>query len=180
MERFWRTLRDGCLRHLGQLASLHDVQVRLHAFLDQHYHVAPHAGLLGRSPASVWDPTESDRKADRITEDMLHAALTVRARRQVRRDTTVSVDGATWQLDQGFLAGRIVTVAHSLLANGGPPWVEQDGKRLPLHSVDPVQNARTGRRPRRPGERRDQVAFDPPGALLRRAAGRRPRRGGDR
>lgn len=178
MERFWRTLRDGCLRHLGQLASLHDVQVRLHAFLDQHYHVAPHAGLLGRSPASVWDPTESDRKADRVTEDALHAALTVRARRRVRRDTTVSVDGATWQLDQGFLAGRIVTVAHSLLANGGPPWVEQDGKRLPLHAVDPVQNARTGRRPRRPGERRSQVAFDPTGALLNRAAGRRPRRGG--
>jgi putative transposase len=182
MERFWRTLRDGCLRHLGQPASLHDVQVRLHAFLDQHYHVAPHAGLLGRSPASVWDPTESERKVDRISEKQLHEALTVRARRRVRRDTTVSVDGATWQLDQGFLAGRVVTVAHSLLANGGPPWVEQDGKRLPLHPVDPAKNGRTRRRPRRPGERRSDVPFDPPGALLARAAGRRPppRHRGDR
>jgi putative transposase len=179
MERFWRTLRDGCLSHLGQLSSLHEVQVRLHAFLDQHYHRAPHAGLLGRAPAAVWDPTESDRKADRITEEMLHAALTVRERRRVRRDTTVSVDGADWQLDQGFLAGRIVTVAHSLLENGGPPWVEQDSKRLPLHPVDPVKNAHTKRRPRRPGERRGKVAFEPAGALLDRAAGRR-RPGGRR
>ena len=32
MERFWRTLREGCLDHLGSLTALHDVQVRLGAF----------------------------------------------------------------------------------------------------------------------------------------------------
>ena len=41
MERFWRTLREGCLDHLGTMASLHDVEVRLYAFLDEHYHRAP-------------------------------------------------------------------------------------------------------------------------------------------
>lgn len=39
MERFWRTLREGCVDHLGTPRSLHDVQVRLLAFLGQHYHV---------------------------------------------------------------------------------------------------------------------------------------------
>jgi hypothetical protein len=29
MERFWRTLREGCLDHFGTLTSLHDVQARL-------------------------------------------------------------------------------------------------------------------------------------------------------
>ena len=32
MERFWRTLREGCLDHLGTMTSLHDVQARLLAF----------------------------------------------------------------------------------------------------------------------------------------------------
>lgn len=46
MERWWRTLREGCLDYIGKESSLHDVQVRLLAFLSQHYHVAPHASLI--------------------------------------------------------------------------------------------------------------------------------------
>lgn len=38
MERFWRSLREGSLGFLGELTSLHEVQVRLLAFLDRHYH----------------------------------------------------------------------------------------------------------------------------------------------
>jgi hypothetical protein len=36
----------------------------------------------------------------------MREALTVRERRRVRRDTTVSIGGTDWELDQGFLAGR--------------------------------------------------------------------------
>src|ERR1044071_3812602 len=54
MERFWRTLREGCLDHLGTMTQLHDVQARLLAFLDEHYHPAPHGGLFGKPPAEVW------------------------------------------------------------------------------------------------------------------------------
>jgi len=180
MERFWRTLRDGCLAHLGSVTSLHDVQVRLGAFLDEHYHVAPHAGLLGKTPGAVWGDSERDRKADAITEDLLRTALTVRERRRIRKDTTVSVDGTPWQLDQGFLAGRVVTVARSLLCDNDPPWIEHDGKRIPLFPVDVTANAKRKRPPRSAdaavGER-EPVAFDPPGALLARAAGRKPRAG---
>jgi putative transposase len=180
MERFWLTLRRGCLDHLGSVASLHDVQVRLGAFLDQHYHRAPHAGLLGRAPVDVWDASEADRRADRITDEKLRAALTVRERRRVRRDTTVSIDGTDWQLDQGFLAGRIVTVARSLLDEREPPWVEHDDKRLPLHAVDPLTNARRRRPPAAPTTAKPApVPFDPAGALLDRAAGRPPRHADD-
>lgn len=177
MERFWRTLRESCLGFVGSLTSLHDVQVRLLAFLDQHYHRAPHAGLLGRTPAQVWDESERDRRADPVDEEMLRTALTVRDRRRVRRDNTVSVEGTDWQLDQGFLAGRIVIVARTLVGHE-PPWVEHDDRRLPLYPVDPVKNARRSRaercadEPTAPGK----TNFDPTGALLDRAL--RRRRGG--
>jgi putative transposase len=181
MERFWRTLREGCLDYVGSVTSLHDVQVRLAAFLDQHYHVAPHASLMGRSPRSVWSAAQSERRPDELTEAKLRDALTVRERRRVRRDTTVSAGGNDWELDQGFLAGRVVTVARSLVGDAAP-WVEHDGKRLALHLVDPVANSRR----KRPRRRHDEapkalvVDFDPPKALLDRAVGRRTKKGGPR
>jgi transposase InsO family protein len=54
MERFWRTLRDQCLRFCGDLGSLHDLDVRLLAWLDEHYHKAPHGGLMGKTPEQVF------------------------------------------------------------------------------------------------------------------------------
>jgi hypothetical protein len=175
MERWWRTLREGCLDHLGSVASLHDVEVRLLAFLDRHYHVAPHASLMGRSPGGVF--AAAKRAADVIDEAKLRDALMVRERRRVRRDTTVSVLGVDYELDQGFLAGRIITVAYSLL--GGVPWVEHEGRRLELRVVDPVKNARRKRLPRQSDAASSAklrlVRFDPPSALLDAAAGRRRR-----
>jgi transposase InsO family protein len=174
MERFWRTLREGCLDFLGQLSSLHDVNVRLWAFLDQHYHVAAHASLMGRSPAVVYETAE--RPADPVDETMLRNALTVRVRRRVRRDSTLPLDGADWETDQGFLAGRLVTVARCLVESHEPPWIDHEGKRLLLRPVDPVHNARRKRAVARVP--RDQpataVVFDPPKALLDRAVGRAP------
>ncbi len=175
MERFWRTLREAVLDHLGSLASLHDVNVRLWAFLDQHYHQAPHAGLLGRSPTSVWQADA--RTVDDLDEARLRQALTVTERRRVRRDTTLSIDGVVWQLDQGYLAGRIVSVGRCLADPSVAPWVEHEGKRLDLHPVDVIKNAKTGRQPRRPGvvaPTAKTIPFDPPRALLDKAAGRAP------
>jgi transposase InsO family protein len=172
MERFWRTLREGCLDHLGSLSSLHDVQVRLGAFLDQHYHIAPHASLMGKTPAEVWDASEHQRKADVVSEEMLRRALTVRDRRRVRRDTTVKIKGREFELDQGFLAGRLVTVAYSLVGDD-PPWVEHDGKRYSLSPVDAVANSKKKRRRDQPPST-PSVPFDPARALLDRAAGRPP------
>jgi putative transposase len=153
------------------MSSRHDVEVRLYAFLDQHYHRAPHASLMGRSPGAVFAARE--RPADDLDEQQLKDALTVRERRRVRADTTVSVDGQDWELDQGFLAGRVVTVGRSLL--DGAPWVEHEGQRLPLHRVDPKANAHRRRPPRRPGapDEARVTPFDPAGALLERATGRR-------
>src|SRR6185295_13158705 len=119
MERFWRTLRENCLDFLGQVSSLHDVNVRLWAFLDQHYHRIPHASLMGRSPASGF--ADGRRRADDLDEQKIKDALTVTARRRVRRDTTVSVNGDEFEVELGFLAGRVVTIGYSLADPNCPP-----------------------------------------------------------
>ena len=172
MERFWRTLRAGCLRVMGQLSTLDDVNARLRAFVDEHYHRAPHAGLMGRAPGLVWHQRAGERTADRLTEERLRQALTIRERRRVRRDSTLSFDGQTWELDAGFLAGRVVTVTHCLAEPDRAPWVEHENNHLPLHAVDPVANARRRRPRNQPTSSQPSVHFDPPGALLDQARNR--------
>jgi transposase InsO family protein len=180
MERFWRTLRGGCLDFCGGLSSLHDVNVRLWAFLDQHYHPGPHAGLLGQAPASAFEAAPPSK--DGSDEAALRQALTTRIRRRVRRDTTVSIDGTDYELDAGHLAGRIVTLCRCLVDLSESPWVEFEGKRYDVHPVNPVKNSRRKRPSRRP--HLDETAprhpsFDPPGALLGKATGRSSPGGGE-
>lgn len=179
MERFWRSLKEGCLDHLGAMNSLHDVQVRLIAFLDRHYHVAAHASLMGKSPAEVYELGRSDEARD-LTEAHLAAALTVHGRRRVRRDGTVEIAGTTFETTAGFLAGRLVTIGRSLLNPSSAPWIEHEDKRFELRPVDPVANGlrrRKNERAHRP-QRGLDVSFDPPGALLDALLGRTGRDGG--
>lgn len=161
MERLWRTLREQCLDHVGHLGSLHEVQIRLLAWRDKHYRVTPHSALMGRCPAEVYEA----HPAEQIPESMLREALMTRTRRRVRRDGTLSIAGRDFELDQSYLAGRVVTVARSLLDPTEAPWVEHEGQRLSLRLVDAVANAR---RPRasRGTSGVDTVPFDPPSALV--------------
>ncbi|MGQ0503937.1 MAG: hypothetical protein ACT4TC_01305 [Myxococcaceae bacterium] len=167
----------GCLDFLGSLTSLHDVNVRLWAFLDTHYHQAPHAGFFGKSPASVFHAAPP--AVDELDEAKLRDALTTRERRRVRRDTTVRIGGKDYELDGGHLSGRIVTLCRCLVDLNELPWVEFEGKRLDVHPVDPVKNSRRKRPQRRQAQHDESVprhpALDPPKALLDRTLGRRPR-----
>ncbi len=161
MERFWRTLRDQCLDHLEPSATLHDVQVRLLAWLDRHYLVAPHASLVGKSPAQVYEIAEPKR----LEESMLREALTVRGRRLVAQDATLSVAGTLFEVDQSYLCGRKVTVARCLLDPSERPWVEYEDQQLPLRRVDPRANAKR-RRQKKKRRGIDAVSFDPNQARL--------------
>ncbi len=82
-------IHDGCLDLLGPVGSLHDIQVRLTAWLTQRYHKRPHASLVGRSPAQLW----AERRVRKRVDDELGEALTVRERRRVRGDATMPVGG---------------------------------------------------------------------------------------
>lgn len=174
MERFWRSLREGCLDFLGKLTSLHEVQVRLLAFLDRHYHDRGHAGLLGRSPATVW----ATRSLAQTSEPELHEALTVRAKRKLNGDGTVSVGGVTWESDAGWLGGHRVIVARSFASPQSAPWIELEDRKLPLRRVDAIANSKRGRSeiPReKPGL--DAVAFNPNNTRVDALLGRRPKGG---
>lgn len=164
MERFWRTLRVGCLDVMGRVSSLDDVQLRLLAFVDQHYHKAPHAGLMGKAPKEVW----AEREVIDVDEAGLKEALCVRERRLVRADCTVSVGGMDWELRAGFLARKRVTLARSFHDATSAPWVEFDDARYELWPIDPKRNGRKAakRVTTQPKTGVDAVLFDPASVML--------------
>jgi transposase InsO family protein len=177
MERFWRTLREQCLDLTGSLGSLHDLNARLLAWVDERYHVTPHGALVGKTPLEVYDEAQLPARVA-FDEVLLRDALTVRARRRVRRDNTLSMDGEDWETELHFLAGRLVTVARCLALPDDPPWIEHEEHLYPLRRVDPIANGRRARSPSNlDAPHTARVPFDPPGALLDRAVGG-TRRGG--
>lgn len=175
MERFWRSLREGCLDFTGSVTSLHDLNVRIWAWIDEHYHRAPHGGLVGKTPADVYN--ETPRPVDAFDESQLRKALTIHARRRVRRDSTLPMDGSDWETDLHFLAGRLVTVSRCLVDPDEPPFIEHEGRIHRLHPVNPKAN---GKQPRsescfdKAHPARSSVPFDPPTALLNQTLGRKP------
>lgn len=171
MERFWRTMRNGCMDHMGPQPSLHAVQVRLTAFVTERYHKAAHAGLIGSSPTKVW----AERRVVSLERQDLDEALTARATRRVRTDCTLSIGNLDWELAEAFLAGRKVTVARTLADHQRAPWVEHDQRRYELRPVDPVANGLRRKR-KQPSPGVDAVDFDPATVLVDRALRRRGQR----
>ena len=167
MERFWRTLREGCVDFLGKKTTLHEINVRLWSFVDERYHRRPHAGLFGRTPWSVF----RDGKTTPISETHLREALMVRAKRRVRGDNTVSVNGRDFQVAQSFLARKRVTVAYCSIDDPIAPLIEHQERTYPLEPVDPVANGLL-RRTHEPQPKARKTGFDPNGALLERAKDR--------
>ena len=144
MERFWRTMREQCLDHLGGMASLHDIRVRLHAWLDQRYHGSAHAGLLGRDPRTVWNETNV---CERVEEAKFLHAFSTRDRRRVRKDSTLDLNGVVYQIDASFLAGNYVDLVRYLPPVGPehPPHAIAEERKWALHPVDPVANSKIKR-----------------------------------
>ena len=107
---------------LGSLSLLHEVQVRLFAFVDQHYHNAPHAGLMGAPRPGLprgWTIGSGTQTARRPPTQCRRPDGGWGAPRSA--GTTWCWSRAAWETDRGFLAGRNVTVACLWL--GGPTFV---------------------------------------------------------
>ncbi|NJM54610.1 MAG: transposase family protein [Verrucomicrobiae bacterium] len=162
MERFWRTLREGCLDFLGKLSTLHDINVRLAAFLEERYHYKPHSGLIGNAPGRVYGAAETTP----VSEERLREALTVQVRRRLRGDNTVSIEGRTYQVRQSFLAKKVVTVTYVELDDPPAPVIEHEGRTYPLEPVDPTANGKTRRQQIPKPPQTASTSFDPNEAAL--------------
>jgi len=158
MERFWRRMREEALSHIGQVASLADVEQKLRAWLVRYYQDAPHAGILGRTPATVFAEGEKER----VSKDQLKSALTVQTRRRVRRDSTLSLDGVLYEVPFGYLAGQVVNIA-TCFFESTTPVIDLGGKTAPLRLVDPKANGKKSRPAKRvpAGPAKRPVDFDP-------------------
>jgi putative transposase len=126
---------------------------------------------MGKTPEQVFFAVPQE--PDLFDERCLRDALTIRARRRVRRDNTLAMDGENWETSLHFLAGRLVTVARSLAEPESAPWIEHEGRNYALSLVDPVRNGRRTRSTMNlDAAHSSRVPFDPPRALLERALGR--------
>jgi transposase InsO family protein len=163
MERFWRTLREQCLDFIGTTSSLHDVRVRLLAWLEE-YHRTPHAGLMGDQPNRVL----SKSSGRPVSEAEIREALTISERRRVRGDSTLSIGGKLFQVTERFLGGRTVTTRICLLDQVAEPWVESDGARYALHPVDPALNAQLRRKKSEAHPASTPPPFDPNNTRLKK------------
>lgn len=146
-ERLFRTMREQCIDHIHGATSGHDVFVRLLAWREQ-YHRTPHSSLMGRTPEQVWlegIQTTEHQLREPICEQQLRNAYLVHSSRRVRKDSTLSIDGAIWEVDAAWLAGKKVTLVRSYLAPGEPHLLFEQ-RRFPLHLADPAKNAHRGRK----------------------------------
>lgn len=150
-ERIFRTMREQCTDLITGARSLHDVYVRLLAWRDR-YHRTPHASLFGRTPEQVWRTglgRDAYARRPRVDADALAEAFRFREGRRVRKDSTLTMGGVTYETEVAWLAGKQVTIERSELAPE-KAWIVFEDKRYALHPVDPVRNR--SRRRRKPGK----------------------------
>ena len=160
-ERLFRTAREQCIDHIRGASSLHDVLVRLLAWREQ-YHRTPHSSLMGQTPEQVWrEGTRSleHQRRPTISERQLADAYRLREGRRIRKDSTLSIDGRTFEVDALWLSGKKVILERSYLAPDDV-CVIFEGTRYPIFPVDVEANAR--RRRKRPPDKQPTVSAEPP------------------
>jgi len=108
VERLHRTYRDQFFRPLDvqSVKSLADLSIRFHSWLESEYHRSPHRGLGDKTPLEAWlekahliipiDPTVD-----------LEAVFQHQATRKVHKDSTVTVDGALFEVPSTLIRERI-------------------------------------------------------------------------
>ena len=111
IERFFRTLRAGWLRHLGSdVDSLETLNRSLWAWIEGEYHNSPHRGLDGRTPLEQWALVSAGVRYPEATLNLDEIFL-FEVGRRVQKDRTVSLNGRLYEVDP-LLVGRSVTLRY--------------------------------------------------------------------
>lgn len=148
VERLHRTYREQFFRLLEahSIKSLAELEIRFHSWLESEYHRSPHRGLGGKTPLEAWlekahlivpmDPTVD-----------LQAICRDEARRKVHKDSTVTVDGALFEVPSALIGERIRLYYDPQLApQRRRLQIEHDGENLgEARLVDSYANAHVRR-----------------------------------
>lgn len=130
IERFFRTVRGRFLIRVREedLCSLEALNRRLWAWVESEYHQTPH-GSLDETPLDRWARTAEDVRAAPMEVDEL---FLFEAKRKVRKDRLVSLDGQLYEVDAN-LVDQTVTLRFEPLREarrGVEVWV--DGRRVQI------------------------------------------------
>ena len=171
IERWFRTLRAGWLRHLDMSAieGLEALNRALAGWVEGEYHRAPHRGLGGQTPLDRWARFGEEVRYPDAGMDLDDLFL-FEAKRKVMKDRTVSLNGRLYEAD-AVLVGQTVTVRYDpgaaptralQLVHDGQPA----GQATPL---DAYANTAVKRdRPSRTARPKDPPPQPPPSPLALR------------
>jgi hypothetical protein len=108
IERFFRTVREQFFAPLdvSPIGSLKDLELRFLSWLQSEYHRSPHSGLSGQTPLEAWVQKAHliialDPGID-LEQAFLHEAI-----RKVHKDSTVTLDGALFEVPSELIGRRI-------------------------------------------------------------------------
>ena len=119
IERWFRTLRAGWLRHLN-LEAIDGIQAlnrALAGWVEGEYHQSPHRGLDGQTPLDRWAATGAEVRYPDAAGLDLEELFLFEAKRRVMKDRTVSLNGRLYEAD-AVPVGQTVTVRYD---PGAPP-----------------------------------------------------------
>lgn len=110
IERFFGTVQRDfeAALCLAPVASLAELNQRFWQWLEQEYHQRPHAGLNGESPAARFAARSQAIRTLPAAQD-LEAMFLAAAKRRVRMDATVSLEGHLWEVAT-HLRGQLITL----------------------------------------------------------------------
>jgi putative transposase len=108
IERYFRTAREQFFAPLDatQIKSIEELDRRFHSWLESEYHRSPHRGLANRTPLELWVekahlivPLQPGLDLEQL---FLHEAA-----RRVHKDSTVTLDGALFEVPSDLIGERI-------------------------------------------------------------------------
>jgi len=149
LERWHRTFRDQFLSELdtARLRDLGDLNARLWAWLEAVYHQTPHGGLENKqTPLQRYQRDLPRMRTLGALAARIDALFHHRVKRKVRKDGTVSYQGASFEVPYA-LAGRFVRLVVDPHAQQVLGVEDDDGQSLgAAMPLDAIANVRRKRR----------------------------------
>jgi transposase InsO family protein len=142
IERSWRTLKERWLYALdpGSIHSLAEFNGMLKDYM-RSYNTTFHTGIKAR-PLDRYQATKNDiclpKSRDWLDESFLNRII-----RKVRKDSTVSIDADSFDVDQQFIGQKVEIryTPHDISS----AFILYEGKRFPIRRTDRNENCRTKR-----------------------------------